>query len=151
VVENGRTISIEYTLKLDDGSTADTNVGEDPLTFVQGDGEILEALEAALAGLEVDDEKEVRIAADQGYGPVDPDAFDRVELDAIPADARQVGAMLVAEDEDGNQQSVRVHEVGAEESVLDLNHPLAGHAQNFANIQEIQSIESEIKEAYKEI
>jgi FKBP-type peptidyl-prolyl cis-trans isomerase 2 len=132
VVENGRTISIEYTLKLDDGSTADTNVGEDPLTFVQGDGEILEALEAALAGLEVDDEKEVRIAADQGYGPVDPDAFDRVELDAIPADARQVGAMLVAEDEDGNQQSVRVHEVGAEEIVLDLNHPLAGQALNFA-------------------
>lgn len=132
MVENGRRISIEYTLKLDDGSTADTNVGEDPLTFVQGDGEILEALETALAGLEVDDEKQVRIAAEQGYGLVDPDAFDRVERDEIPADAHHVGAVLVAEDEDGNQQSVRVHEVGAEEIVLDLNHPLAGQTLNFA-------------------
>ena len=132
MVENGRQISIEYTLTLDDGSTADTNVGEEPLTYVQGDGEILEALEAALEGLDVDDEKQVRIAAEQGYGLVDPDAFDRVDLDAIPVDARHVGAMLVAEDEDGNQQSVRVHEIGAEEIVLDLNHPLAGQALNFA-------------------
>jgi FKBP-type peptidyl-prolyl cis-trans isomerase 2 len=132
VVENGRQISIEYTLTLDDGTTADTNVGEELLTFMHGDGEILEALEDALAGLEVDDEKQVRIAAEDGYGLVDPDAFDRVELDAIPADARHVGAMLVAEDEDGNQQSVRVHEIGADEIVLDLNHPLAGQALNFA-------------------
>lgn len=132
MVENGRQISIEYTLTLDDGTTADTNVGEEPLTFTHGDGEILEALEAALAGLEVDDEKQVRISAEDGYGLVDPDAFDRVELDAIPADARQVGTMLVAEDEDGNQQSVRVHEIGADEIVLDLNHPLAGQALNFA-------------------
>ena len=132
MVENGRQISIEYTLMLDDGSTADTNVGEEPLTFIQGDGEILEALEAALEGLDIGDEKQVRIAAEQGYGLVDPDAFDRVDLDAIPADARQVGVMLVAEDEDGNQQSVRVHEVGAVEIVLDLNHPLAGQALNFA-------------------
>jgi FKBP-type peptidyl-prolyl cis-trans isomerase 2 len=132
VVENGRQISIEYTLTLDDGSTADTNVGEEPLTFIQGDGEILEALEAALEGLDVGDEKQVRIAAEQGYGPIDPDAFDRVDLDAIPEEARQVGVMLVAEDEEGNAQSVRVHEVGAEEIVLDLNHPLAGQALNFA-------------------
>ena len=132
MVENGRQISIEYTLTLDDGSTADTNVGEEPLTFIQGDGEILEALEAALEGLDVDDEKQVRIAAERGYGPIDPDAFDRVDLDAIPEEARQVGVMLVAEDEEGNAQSVRVHEVGAEETVLDLNHPLAGQALNFA-------------------
>jgi FKBP-type peptidyl-prolyl cis-trans isomerase 2 len=132
VVENGRQISIEYTLTLDDGTTADTNVGEEPLTFTHGDGEILEALEAALAGLEVDDEKQVRIAAEDGYGLVDPDAFDRAPLDAIPADARHVGALLVAEDEDGNQQSVRVHEIDADEIVLDLNHPLAGQALNFA-------------------
>ena len=40
--------------------------------------------------------------------------------------------MLVAEDSDGNQRSVRVHEVRADGVVLDMNHPLAGEALNFA-------------------
>jgi len=132
VIEDGRLVSIEYTLTLDDGSTADTNVGEEPLVYTQGEGEILDALEEALAGLAVDDEKQVRIAAEQGYGPVDPDAFDQVALDDIPEDAREVGAMLVAEDSEGNQRSVRVHEVRADGVVLDLNHPLAGQTLHFA-------------------
>jgi hypothetical protein len=67
-----------------------------------------------------------------GYGEVDPEAFDQVELEGIPGDARQVGAMLVAEDDEGNQRSVRVHEVRADGVVLDLNHPLAGQALNFS-------------------
>jgi len=132
VIEDGRLVSIEYTLTLDDGSTADTNVGEEPLVYTQGEGEILDALEEALAGLAVDDEKQVRIAAEQGYGPVDPDAFDQVALDDIPEDAREVGATLVAEDSEGNQRSVRVHEVRADGVVLDLNHPLAGQTLHFA-------------------
>jgi FKBP-type peptidyl-prolyl cis-trans isomerase SlyD len=132
VIEHGRLVSIEYTLTLDDGSTADTNVGEEPLVYTQGGGEILDALEAALAGLDVDDEKQVRILAEQGYGPIDPDAFDQVALEDIPEDAREVGAMLVAEDSEGNQRSVRVHEVRADGVVLDMNHPLAGEALNFA-------------------
>ena len=132
MIEHGRLVSIEYTLTLDDGSTADTNVGEEPLVYTQGGGEILDALEAALAGLDVDDEKQVRILAEHGYGPIDPDAFDQVAHEDIPEDAREVGAMLVAEDSDGNQRSVRVHEVRADGVVLDMNHPLAGEALNFA-------------------
>jgi len=132
VIEHGRLVSIEYTLTLDDGSTADTNVGEEPLVYTQGGGEILDALEEALAGLYVGNEKQVRIPAEQGYGPVDPDAFDEVPLEEIPEDAREVGAMLVAEDAEGNERSVRIHEVRAGGVVLDMNHPLAGQALNFA-------------------
>jgi FKBP-type peptidyl-prolyl cis-trans isomerase 2 len=132
VIEHGRLVSIEYTLTLDDGSTADTNVGEELLVYTQGGGEILDALEEALAGLYVGDEKKVRILAEQGYGPVDPDAFDEVPLEEIPEDAREVGAMLVAEDDEGNERSVRIHEVRADAVVLDMNHPLAGQVLNFA-------------------
>jgi len=132
VIEHGRLVSIEFTLTRDDGSTADTNVGGEPLFYTHGEGEILEALEEALAGLDVGDEKRVRIPAEQGYGPVDPDAFDEVPLEEIPEDAREVGAMLVAEDAEGNERSVRIHEVRAGGVVLDMNHPLAGQALNFA-------------------
>ena len=44
MIENGSSVSIEYTLKLDDGTVVDTNVGKDPLTYKQGAGQILPAL-----------------------------------------------------------------------------------------------------------
>ncbi len=131
VIENGKEVSIEYTLKLDDGTTVDTNVGEDPLVYTQGSSQILPALEEALAGHMVGDNKAVKLTAEQGYGAVNPEAYQEVELDTVPEDARTVGTMLVATDPDGQQQPIKVHEVKENTIVLDFNHPLAGQALNF--------------------
>jgi len=131
VIEEGSTVSIEYTLTLDDGETADTNLGGEALVYSQGQQEILPALEEALIGLEVGDTKKVVLTAEEGYGLVDPDGFQDVEPDLVPEDARTVGTMLVASDPEGNQQPIRVHEVGEDKIVLDFNHPLAGQALNF--------------------
>jgi FKBP-type peptidyl-prolyl cis-trans isomerase 2 len=131
VVENGRTVSVEYTLKLDDGTTADTNVGQQPLQYVQGEGRILPSLEAALAGTKVNETREVKLEPEKGYGPIDPNRRQTVPTDKIPEQARHVGATLVASDGEGNQMPVRVHEVKADEIILDLNHPLAGQTLHF--------------------
>jgi FKBP-type peptidyl-prolyl cis-trans isomerase SlyD len=139
VVEEGRTISIEYTLKLDDGSTADSNVGEDPLRYVQGEGQILPSLENALAGLGVAESKEVTLTPDEGYGEVDPARRQTVDPQDIPEEAREVGTQLIASDAAGNRMPVRVHEVRADAIVLDLNHPLAGRTLHFSvKVVEIQ-------------
>jgi FKBP-type peptidyl-prolyl cis-trans isomerase 2 len=42
-----------------------------------------------------------------------------------------VGTQLVAEDPNGSRRPVRIHEVRAEEIVIDLNHPLAGQTLHF--------------------
>jgi FKBP-type peptidyl-prolyl cis-trans isomerase 2 len=131
VIEDGSKVSIEYTLTLDDGSTADTNVGGEPLVYNQGQQEILPALEEALVGLAAGDTKKVKLTAEEGYGQVDPDGFQDVEPDIVPEDARTVGTMLVASDPEGNQQPIRVHEVADDKIVLDFNHPLAGEALTF--------------------
>jgi FKBP-type peptidyl-prolyl cis-trans isomerase 2 len=131
VIEDGSKVSIEYTLTLDDGSTADTNVGGEPLVYNQGQQEILPALEEALVGLAAGDTKKVMLTAEEGYGLVDPDGFQDVEPDIVPEDARTVGTMLVASDPEGNQQPIRVHEVADDKIVLDFNHPLAGEALTF--------------------
>jgi len=131
VVKAGNTVSIEYTLTLDDGSTADSNVGGEALVYEQGAEQILPALEAALVGLSVGDTKTVDLTAEQGYGPVHPEGFHTVPLEQIPEEARSAGAQLVSVDEQGNQRPVRVHEVREEEIVVDLNHPLAGQALHF--------------------
>ncbi|MGB5754358.1 MAG: peptidylprolyl isomerase [Thermoanaerobaculia bacterium] len=131
VIESGSAVSIEYTLKLDDGTTVDSNVGKEPLTFKQGTGTILPALEEALLGAKVGDTKEIQLTAEQGYGAVNPDAFQEVPLEKLPEDARTAGTMLMAGAPDGQEHPVRVHEVKEETIIVDFNHPLAGQALNF--------------------
>jgi FKBP-type peptidyl-prolyl cis-trans isomerase 2 len=130
-VADGRKVSIEYTLVLDDGSTADSNVGEAPLVYQQGAEQILPALEAALEGLAVNDTRKVTLAPEQGYGPVDPKATKQVPIAEIPEAARKVDAVLIGVDAEGNQRPVRVRKVDAEQVTLDLNHPLAGRTLTF--------------------
>jgi FKBP-type peptidyl-prolyl cis-trans isomerase 2 len=131
VIADGSKVSIEYTLKLDDGSTADTNVGGEPLVYEQGKGQILPTLEKELAGLEVDDTKKLKLSPEQGYGGVDPEAIQKVPASAVPEEARKAGTQLVAQDASGQQRPVRVQAVEGDQVVVDMNHPLAGQTLHF--------------------
>jgi FKBP-type peptidyl-prolyl cis-trans isomerase 2 len=130
-IDKGKTVSIEYTLKLDDGRTVDTNVGGKPLVYEQGKQQILPALEQSLQGLAVKTRKAVTLSPEQGYGVVNPQAFQPVPIDLVPEDARKVGVQLVVQGPQQQQFPARVHEVKEKEVILDLNHPLAGQTLHF--------------------
>src|SRR5262245_35086424 len=104
VVEKGRKVSLEYTLTVDGGKVADTNVGKAPLTYEQGGGKMLPAFEAQIAGLAAGAAKEFDLAPEQGYGPVRKDLYQTVDAEQIPAEARKVGTMLTAQNENGQQR-----------------------------------------------
>ena len=72
-------VSIEYTLRLEDMSEIDTNVGSDPLTYVHGSHQIVPGLEKGLEGLKIGDTKEVTVKPEEGYGVVDQEAFREVD------------------------------------------------------------------------
>jgi FKBP-type peptidyl-prolyl cis-trans isomerase 2 len=123
VIEAGKTVGLEYTLSLEDGSVVQSNTGGEPLEYVHGEHQILPALEEELTGLAVNEEKTVELRAEKAYGEIDPEAFQEVDIDKIPEAARKVGAELRAE---GYNGSIRVAEVKEGTAVLDFNHPLAG-------------------------
>lgn len=129
MIQSGSKVSIEYTLTLDDGSKVDSNVGGEPLVYTQGEGQIIRGLETEMEGMTTGDEKQVRVEAKDGYGEVDPDALREIDTAQVPEDARQVGAMLMAQ---GHGAPIRVAELRGETIVLDFNHPLAGKDLNFA-------------------
>ena len=131
MIKSGSRVSLEYTLTLDDGTVADTNVGENPLVYQHGGGQILPALEAQLEGLEADATKEIKISAVEGYGPVHSELFQTIKPELLPEEARQVGTRLISEDENGQKKHLRVHEVHADKVVLDFNHELAGQDLSF--------------------
>jgi FKBP-type peptidyl-prolyl cis-trans isomerase SlyD len=131
VVKDGSTVSIEYTLKLDDGTTADTNVGNEPLVYVHGQQQILPALEDKLAGMKADESRTVVLSPEEGYGPVFPDGIQTVPLAMIPEDARFEGARLVGQGQQGEPIYALVKEVNEDSIVVDMNHPLAGQRLHF--------------------
>jgi FKBP-type peptidyl-prolyl cis-trans isomerase 2 len=132
VIVDGSRVSIEYTLTLADGTEVATNVGEEPLEYTHGEAELLPKLEEELAGMSVGDSKQVKLTAEDGYGPIDEEAFRDVPTAEIPEEARNIGALLVTETPDGEELTVRVHEITGGMTTLDFNHPLAGQALKFA-------------------
>jgi FKBP-type peptidyl-prolyl cis-trans isomerase SlyD len=125
-VSAGKEITIEYTLKLEDQTTVDSNVGAEPFKFIQGEHRILPGLETGIEGLKVGDKKQVRVKPEDGYGPVDPEAYQEVEKSRISSEAVVVGSLLEGTDPSGNPIRARVSEIKESTVVLDLNHPLAG-------------------------
>lgn len=131
VITEGSKVALEYTLNVDGGKTVDSNTGDDPLVYTQGNHEIIPALEEELSGLAAGDEKKVTLEPEDAYGAVDPNAFQEVPLDQIPEDARKKGQLLVMQDQQGHRQQIRVSEIHEDTAVLDLNHPLAGKTLHF--------------------
>ena len=130
-VSNGKQVTLEYTLKLDDQSVVDTNVGGEPLKVTQGKHEVVPGLEKALEGMAVGEKKNVTIAPAEAYGTVDPKAFQEVDKKMVPADSRKVGTQLEGKTSDGRTVYPRISEVKNDTVVLDFNHPLAGKTLYF--------------------
>ncbi len=130
-VSDGKLISMEYTLTLENKEVIDTNVGKEPLKFTQGSHHIIRGLETALEGMKTGDSKQVVVAPEQGYGPQNPKAFQEVPIDQIPPEARKVGMFLQGKDAQGRIVRPRVTEVKEQVVVLDFNHPLAGKTLYF--------------------
>ena len=131
MIENGKKVSVEYTLTLEDGSVADSNVGGEPLVYEQGSQTILPALEAAMQGMQVDQSKRVTLSAADGYGEIDPKKHLKVQKDRVPAEGQELGQILTVSDAQGREQMVRVVDVQDEVLILDFNHPLAGQTLHF--------------------
>jgi FKBP-type peptidyl-prolyl cis-trans isomerase SlyD len=125
-IADGAQVSLEYTLTLEDKTVMDSNVGREPLSYRQGAHEIVPGLEKALEGLAKGEKKRVVVKPVDGYGEVDPKAFQEVKKTMIPEQARKVGAQLEAKSPDGESMFPIVTEVKEETVVLNFNHPLAG-------------------------
>jgi len=125
-ISEGKQVSLEYTLTLDDKSQVDSNVGKDPLVYTHGAHEIIPGLEKQLAGLKVGESKRIEVSPEEGYGVVHPERKQEIEKNKIPEEARKVGAKLTGQGPGGQPIFAQVTEVKDNTVVLDLNHPLAG-------------------------
>lgn len=128
-------VTVEYTLKDDDGAVLDASTGDGghPIEYVHGYGMLVPGLEAALAGLGVGDEREIVVPAEAGYGEYDDELLMEIDKSELPDPARvQIGDELVAQADDGDEVPLEVVEVKPDSVVVDANHPLAGMTLHYS-------------------
>jgi FKBP-type peptidyl-prolyl cis-trans isomerase SlyD len=131
MISDGSVVRFEYTLLDEEGEVIQSNKGKDPVTYTHGQHEVLAGLEEGLSGMEVNEEKSIRLQPEKAYGPIDAKAFKEVPKTDVPAAALEVGTPLSARGPKGEDLIMRVHEVKQKTVILDFNHPLAGKTLNF--------------------
>jgi len=127
VVNDGDTVSVHYTGKLDNGEQFDSSAGRDPLTFTVGAGQVIAGFDDAVRGRAVGETIEVRIPPEEAYGERDEAQVVEVPKDGAPDDL-SAGDMVRLQ----NGATAVVLEVGTDTVRIDANHPLAGEALNFS-------------------
>lgn len=125
-VAPGKKVSIEYTLTLGDKQVVDTNVGKQPLTFVQGAKEIIPGLDKALIGMKTGESKHVTVKPEEGYGPVRKEAVVEAGKSQLPPDAWKVGSQVQTRTAAGQTLRGTVTKISGDKATIDFNHPLAG-------------------------
>ncbi len=130
--EKGNTVKVHYTGSLDDGSVFDSSRDRDPLEFTVGSGHVIKGFDQAVAGMEVGEQKTVKIPAEEAYGSLREEMLVTVKRNQVPANIELYeGLHLQLTQPNGTIFNVMVTNLTNDEVTLDGNHPLAGKDLNF--------------------
>jgi FKBP-type peptidyl-prolyl cis-trans isomerase 2 len=125
-IQNGDTVKVHYTGKLEDGTVFDSSLveGREPLETVLGQGQLIKGFEAGLIEMSEGETKTIEIESADAYGDVNPEMVTEVPRANVPEGVKE-GEMLQGMGPMG-PVNVKVVEVREDVVVLDANHPLAG-------------------------
>ncbi len=122
-----RVISFHYVLKNQDGETLDDSTGSDPLSYVEGQSQIIPGLEAALKSLKLGDKKHVKIEACDAYGDYEDGLImDIPKSQFPPGETIEVGDQFRLTTPNSPARIFTVMELKTDTIKVDGNHPLAG-------------------------
>jgi peptidylprolyl isomerase len=138
-IQPGKVVVLKYELYRADGGLFETS-DDEPIEFVQGDGDVLPGLERALEGLEEGAKLELSLSAAEAFGEYNPEGIVAVPRAELPPDVDLVQDEWITvvvqgdatdDDEELGEMDMRIVEAGPEEVILDANHPLAGQEVTF--------------------
>ena len=130
-VAEGSSVKLNYTLTVD-GKVVDSSKGHEPLEFKVGSHQVIPGFEKAVLGMKVGEKKSFTVSPEEGYGPVNPKAFQEIPRKQLPSEITpKAGMTLYAQGKDNRPVPVRIKEVKGDVVVMDFNHPLAGKTLNF--------------------
>jgi len=121
-IEKDAVVTLDYRLEVD-GNEIDSG----PIQFLQGHGNIISGLEKGIEGMELGDEKEIWVKAEDAYGDYDPDLEFDIPLSSFPEDFEiKLGHPMRVQDENGHVFTGVAVAITSDLVKMNMNHPLAG-------------------------
>jgi FKBP-type peptidyl-prolyl cis-trans isomerase SlyD len=121
-----RVLTFHYTLRDPSDRVIDTSAGGEPVTFLEGAGQIIDGLDEQLRGAEAGAKLRVQVPAAKAYGERDAAHVQRVNRKLLPIEGElKVGDSFQA-GQDRHAPVVTVAGFAGDDVLLDANHPLAG-------------------------
>jgi len=125
--EKGTTVTIQFSILLDNGSIVGGPENKTPLTFTVGKGKVLRKLEDGILGMAVKENRKIHIDPAEGYGEYNKDLVLRVERKHFPPDIKLIpGRTVQYQNRSGERVNFVVNDVDEKTVTIDGNHPLAG-------------------------
>lgn len=123
-------VTIEHTLKNEQGVVLESSVGKMPLVYLHGAGNFLPGLEAALEGKEAGDKVSVVLPPEKAHGVRDERLVRKLATRKLSDERVVVGGRYHAQ-LDGRTRTVTVVAVQGDYATVDGNHPLCGMTLSF--------------------
>jgi len=125
-VESGKTVSVNYTGKFDNGEVFDTSLseGREPLHIILGQGSLIPGFEKGLINMKEGEKKTLNIDPTEAYGEYLDGLVTTVTKDKLP-EGFKIGDVLQSTGPKGTI-NVTVKEINENKVTIDANHPLAG-------------------------
>ena len=123
----GSRVTLHFTLGTEDGSELTSTFDGEPASITLGDGSLIEGLELALIGLGAGEEQTITLSAEQAFGRRDEGRIHSMPRSDFPHDMDlDPGLVIAFETPTGEELAGIVLETGANDVLVDFNHPLAG-------------------------
>jgi FKBP-type peptidyl-prolyl cis-trans isomerase 2 len=125
-IQDGKTVCLEYTLSLANGTLVDSSAQSGTWTYRHGHTRMPAGLEKGVAGLRVGQQVRLELAPEEAFGPIDAAAFQTLPAAQFPAATLYVGYAGEIPGPAGTTIVFRIHAIEGDIVTLNLNHPLAG-------------------------
>jgi FKBP-type peptidyl-prolyl cis-trans isomerase SlyD len=123
---NRSVVTFHYTLRDTQSRLLDASDGGEPISYLEGAGQIIEGLEEQLRGLTAGAKLNVAVPAAKAYGLRDESQVQRVPRSALPVEGELHPGDRFQAGEDQFAPVVTVVKIEGDDVLLDANHPLAG-------------------------
>ena len=124
-IQTGASVTLHFSLALENGHIIDSNFEGNPATFSVGDGNLLPGFESSLLGLEVGDEREFIISPENAFGQHNAQNVQAVDRGNFDESELEIGSILSFQNGDGELPGVIIA-LEKNQVMVDFNHPLSG-------------------------
>ncbi|MFA5496133.1 MAG: peptidylprolyl isomerase [Porticoccaceae bacterium] len=143
-IDNNKVVYFHYRLSEVGEDALETSDANEPAAYLHGHGNIIPALEEAMAGREAGEELSVTLSPEQAYGHREEGRQQRVPIKHLVTKGRLRPGMAVKVNTGDGPVDARILKVGKFNVDLDLNHPLAGLSLTFdIRISEVREATAE--------